>query len=68
MHLESFSKGIARHRWNLRQQIFSPQVVGQQSTEPEGANAIPCPVEEIPAGLEWRVKGLVSPHKQIRWR
>jgi hypothetical protein len=68
MHLEPFSKGIARHRRNLRQQIISPQVVGQQATEPECANAIPCPVEEIPAGLEWMVKGIVSPHRQIRWR
>ena len=41
---------------------------GQQPAEPECANAIPCPVEEISSALEGVVNGGISPHRQIRWR
>ena len=68
MHLEPLPKGIARHRWNLSQQIISAQVIGQQPAEPECAKAIPCPVEEISSALEGVVNGGISPHRQIRWR
>jgi hypothetical protein len=63
MDLQPRLKRIAWNRRHLRQQIIRAQVVRQQSAESECANAIPCPVEEIPAGLEYGMKGRVSPHR-----